>query len=125
VEIRRYYPGQPTAGLIYGEAMGTQWLSSSEKIAAGHHHFIDGGWNKMRIVAQGPRIQTWVNGQLIEDLVNEDAYRSHPRGFIGLQVHGLTGHEFGVREYNMDLRAPLVMKWRNIRVRPLPNSHSR
>lgn len=119
VEIRRYYAGQPTTGLLYGEAMGTGWLSSREKIAEGHRHFIDGGWNKMRIVARGPRIQTWVNGQLVEDLVNEDVYRSHPRGFIGLQIHGLTGREPGFREHGLSTHAPLVMKWRNIRVRPL------
>ena len=120
MEIRRYYPQQPTTGMIYGEAMGTQWLSSAEKISAGHRHFVDEGWNKLRIVAEGPRIRTWVNGQLIEDLVNEDAYRSHPRGFIGLQVHGLNGWEHGFREHGMNTRTPLTMKWRAIRVRSLP-----
>lgn len=25
------------------------------------------GWNKLRIVARGPRIQSWVNGHEIED----------------------------------------------------------
>jgi quinoprotein glucose dehydrogenase len=119
VEIRRRYPGQPTTGMIYGEAMGTQWLSAPEKIAAGHEHFIAEGWNRLRIVARGPRIQTWVNDQLVEDLVNEAAFRSHPRGFIGLQVHGLNGWEFGFHEHGMTTRTPLTMKWRNIRVREL------
>ena len=119
VEIRRYYPGQPVAGLLYGEAMGTGWLSTQEKIAAGHRHFQDDGWNRLRIVARGPRIQTWVNGELVEDFDNEDVYRTHPRGFIGLQVHGLTGRESGFQESGMSTRTPLVMKWRNIRVRPL------
>jgi quinoprotein glucose dehydrogenase len=102
--------------------MGTQWLSSAEKIAAGHRHFIDEGWNKLRIVAEGPRIRTWVNGQLVEDLINEDAYRSHPRGFIGLQVHGLNGWEYGFREHGMNTRTPLTMKWRAIRIKPPPRS---
>jgi quinoprotein glucose dehydrogenase len=122
VEIRRHYPEQPTTGMIYGEAMGTQWLSSPEKIAAGHRHFIDEGWNKLRIVAQGPRIRTWVNGELIEDSTNEAVHRSHPRGFIGLQVHGLNGWEYGFRELGMNTRTPLTMKWRAIRVRPLPKN---
>ena len=52
VEVRRFYLGQPTTGLLYGEALGTNWLSSPEKIAAGHHFFIEEGWNKLRIVAR-------------------------------------------------------------------------
>ena len=119
VEIRRYYPGQQTTGLLYGEAMGTGWFSSKEKQTQGHRHFIDEGWNKLRIVARGPRIQTWVNGQLIEDLVLEDAHRTHPRGFVGLQIHGLNGREPGFKENGLSVNVPLVMKWRNIRVREL------
>ncbi|MBA2602705.1 MAG: PQQ-binding-like beta-propeller repeat protein [Acidobacteria bacterium] len=122
VEVRRFYPEQPTTGLLYGEALGTGWLSSQTKIDQGHRHFIDEGWNKLRIVANGPRIQTWVNGQPVEDLVNEAVYRTHPKGFIGLQVHGLSE-----REINTPIHAgsgvtpsqPMVMKWRNIRIRPL------
>ncbi len=119
VEIRRTYPGQPTTGLFYGEAMGTGWFSSPEKQAQGHRHFIDDGWNKLRIVARGPRIQSWVNGHLIEDLVLDEAYRSHPRGFIGLQIHGLNGREPGFKENGLSVSVPLVMQWRNIRVREL------
>jgi quinoprotein glucose dehydrogenase len=118
VEIRRSYAGLPTAGLIYGEALGTGWLSAQEKIDAGHRHFHAEGWNKLRIVAEGPRIQAWVNGELVEDLVNEDVYRRHPRGFIGLQVHGLNGREPGFQEHGLSTRTPLVVKWRNIRIRP-------
>ena len=100
MEIRRYYKGLPTTGLLYGEAMGTNWLSSQQKIDEGHPHFINEGWNKLRIVAQGPRIQTWVNGQLVEDIVNEQVYKTHARGFIGLQIHGLSE-----RELNMPIHA--------------------
>jgi quinoprotein glucose dehydrogenase len=122
VEIRRTYKGQPATGLLYGEALGTNWLSSQQKIDEGHRHFIDEGWNKLRIVARGPRIQTWVNGNPVEDLVNEAVYETHSRGFIGLQIHGLSE-----REINQPIHAgsgvttsqPLVIKWRNIRIRPL------
>ena len=79
VEIRRFYKGQPATGLLYGEALGTGWLSSQQKIDEGHPHFVDEGWNKLRIVARGPRIQTWVNGQPVEDLINEEVYKTHPR----------------------------------------------
>ena len=120
VEIRRYYKGEPATGLLYGEAMGTNWLSSQEKIDHGHHFFIDEGWNTLRIVARGPRIQTWVNGNLVEDLVNEDVYRSHPKGFIGLQIHGLSEREVNLHpEFGITPRQPLAIKWRHIRIRPL------
>jgi len=121
VEIRRSYKGEPATGLLYGEAMGTNWLSAQEKIDAGHHHFIDEGWNTLRIVARGPRIQTWVNGNLVEDLVSEDVYKSHPKGFIGLQIHGLSEREVNLHpEFGITTKQPLTIKWRHIRVRPLP-----
>ena len=108
VEMQRNHrPGTPTTGLIYGEALGTGWLSSAEKIQNGHHYLHNDGWNKMRIVAKGPRIQTWVNGQAVEDLTNVEVYKTHPRGFIGLQMHGIEN------------TGPFVMKWRNIRIRQL------
>ncbi len=122
LEIRRYYPGQPTTGVLYGEALGTGWLSSQQKVENGHRYFVDEGWNKLRLVARGPRIQTWVNGHLIEDLTNEDVYKTHTKGFIGLQIHGI-----GDREIKDPVHAgrsitksqPLIVKFRNIRVRPL------
>jgi quinoprotein glucose dehydrogenase len=122
VEIRRYYEGQPTTGTLYGEALGTSWLTSKEKIAAGHRHFVADGWNHLRIVAAGPRIRTWVNGQLVEDLVNERVHRTHPRGFIALQIHGITGNEPEARRLGLRAEEPLVMKWRQLRIRPLPSA---
>ena len=118
VEIRRYYEGQPTTGTLYGEALGTGWLSSEQTLKNGHRHFVDEGWNRLRIVARGPRIQTWVNGHLVEDLVNNEVYQTHAKGFIGLQIHGLNGNEPGFKENELTTREPLLMKWRNIRIRP-------
>jgi quinoprotein glucose dehydrogenase len=122
VEVRRYYKEQPTTGLLYGEALGTGWLSSPQKIQQGHRHFIDDGWNKLRVVANGPRIETWVNGHAVESLVREDVYATNPRGYIGLQMHGLSEREIAQAIYAgsaVTAREPLVNKWRNIRIRPL------
>jgi quinoprotein glucose dehydrogenase len=124
-EIRRFYKGLPTTGMMYGEALGIGWLSSQKKIEAGHHYSVDEGWNKLRIVARGPRIQTWVNGHLIEDLVNEEVYKTHAKGFFGLQVHGLTDRELALpinAGMGVTKSQPLVVKFRNIRVRRL-SSH--
>jgi quinoprotein glucose dehydrogenase len=122
VEIRRYYPGLPTTGVLYGEALGTGWLSSQRKIEEGHRYFVDEGWNKLRIVARGPRIQTWVNGHAVEDLTNEEVYQTHAKGFIGLQVHGISERELSQPAHaglGITKSQPLLVKWRNIRVRPL------
>jgi quinoprotein glucose dehydrogenase len=123
VEIRRTYKGLPATGHIYGEAMGTNWLTSQQKIQEGHPYFVNDGWNKVRIVARGPRLQTWVNGQPVEDIVNEAVYKTHPRGFIGLQIHGLSQREVDANpEARISTSQPLPIKWRNIRIRRLKGS---
>ena len=123
VEIRRTYKGLPATGHIYGEAMGTNWLTSQKKIDEGHPHFVNDGWNKLRIVAKGPRIQTWVNGQPVEDIVNEAVYKTHVRGFIGLQIHGLGQREVDANPgAGITTSQPLLIKWRNIRIKPVPKT---
>ena len=108
VELQRNHrPGTPTTGLIYGEALGTGWLSSEEKINNGHHFLFNEGWNQIRIRAEGPRIQTWVNGHPVEDLTLEEVFKTHSRGFIGLQMHGMPDGRL------------YTMRWRNIRIREL------
>lgn len=108
VELQRNHrQGTPTTGLIYGEALGTGWLSPEEKIKNGHHYLFNDGWNRVRIVAKGPRIQTWVNGHAVEDLVLEEVYQTHSRGFIGLQMHGMEDSRL------------YTMRWKNIRIREI------
>lgn len=96
------------SGYIYGEAMG-DWRTPKERLKQ-HKHFKNGEWNHFRIVAQGPRIQVWLNGEKIEDLTDEEIYKTHPKGYIGLQVHGIG---------NKDLPKPLEVAWKNIRIREL------
>lgn len=105
VEIEASGSKGAEAGYIYGEATGRGWLTPDERRKP-HTHFQDGEWNKYRVVAKGPRIQTWINGEPIADLTDEEIYKTHPKGFIGLQVHGIkkgTG--------------PYEVAWRNIRIK--------
>ncbi|MCA9144505.1 MAG: DUF1080 domain-containing protein [Planctomycetaceae bacterium] len=95
------------AGYIYGEATGRGWLTTEDRLIP-HKHMKDGEWNKFRIVAKGPRIQTWINDQAIEDLTDEAIYETHPKGFIGLQVHGIKAGT-----------GPFDVAWRNIRIKEL------
>lgn len=105
VEIEKS-PGQ--SGYIYGEATGYGWLSPEpqQKPEASHSYIRNGEWNKYRVVADGPRIQTWINGQHVADLTHEGIYKTHPAGKIGLQVHGI-GRGTG----------PYQVAWKNIRIR--------
>lgn len=93
------------SGYIYGEACGG-WMTPADRRKP-HKVFKDGEWNKYRIVAEGARIQTWINGEPIEDLTHEERFKTHPRGFIGLQVHGVGN------------RGPFQVAWRKIRIKPL------
>ena len=93
------------AGYIYGEACGG-WMTPKDKLVK-HKHYKDGEWNKYRIVANGPRIQTWINGNQVSDLTDEAKFESHPKGFIGLQVHGVGN------------RGPYEVSWKNIRIKKL------
>ena len=108
--------------MFYGEALTTGWLTSQQKIDQGHLYSVNEGWNKLRIVAKGPRIQSWVNGGLVDDVTNEEVYKTHKRGFIGLQVHSVTDREINLPvhgQLGITPRQPLIVKFRNIRVRPL------
>jgi hypothetical protein len=93
-------PGE--AGYVYGEATGRNWISPTQPP---HSHLKNGEWNQYHIRAVGKRIQTWINGTLIEDITDPLSFDS---GFIGLQVHGI-GKEEG----------PYDVRWKSIEIRDL------
>ena len=105
VEIEAGGPNGCTAGYVYGEATGRGWLTPADRLKP-HKHFKANEWNQYRIIAKGPRIQTFLNGVEIENLVDEPIYETHPSGFIGLQVHGIPRDA-----------GPFEVAWRNIRIR--------
>ena len=95
-----------TSGYIYGEATGRGWITPN-KDRQKHKNFVDKQWNKFRVVAKGNNIQVWVNGVQVSDLKDEAIAKSHPKGFIGLQVHGVGG------------AGPFTVAWRNIKIKEL------
>ncbi len=101
-------PGQ--AGWIYGEATGRGWISpepgNKDKKVSQHSHFRNGEWNHYRVVAEGSRIRTWINGAPVADLTDESLFKTHPQGKIALQVHSI-GKNTG----------PFQVAWRNIRIK--------
>jgi opacity protein-like surface antigen len=107
VEIEASGAKGAEAGYVYGEATGLGWLTSKEDLKP-HKTMKDGEWNKFRVVAKGATISTWINGRQIEELTHAGIYKTHPKGFIGLQVHGIrkgTG--------------PYDVAWKNIRIKVL------
>ena len=106
-KLRRVEVVEPRAAFVYGEATGRGWLTPESRLK-NHQHFKDDDWNHYRVVAKGPRIQTFINGEPIEDLNDAEIYETHAKGFIGLQVHGI-GRQSG----------PYEVAWRNIRIREL------
>lgn len=103
--------GPGFAGFIYGEATGRGWLSPepSEENSR-HDYFRNGEWNHYRIIAEGARIRTFINGILIADLADEEIYATHPKGHIGLQVHGIG---------NKTELHPMTASWRNLYIREI------
>jgi len=106
VEIEASGKHGAEAGYIYGEACGG-WMTPKAELKK-HKHFKDHEWNLYRIVAKGPRIQVWINGEPISDLTDEEKFKSHPKGFIGLQVHSI-GRGQG----------PWTVAWKNIKLKEL------
>ena len=103
VEIAKS-PGH--AGYLYGERAGG-WMTPQEQRIQ-HSHLKNEDWNHYRIVANGPRIQTWINGNAVSDLVDEERYKDHAEGFIGLQVHSARAET-----------GSLFAAWRNLRIKEL------
>lgn len=94
------------AGYVYGEAAGGWMTPDSDRKPT--DYFIDGQWNSYRVVAFGNQIETWINGHQISNLTHEERYKSHPKGFIGLQVHGIGAGQ-----------GPYEVRWRNLKLRDL------
>ena len=106
VEIEATKGNGAESGYIYGEACGG-WMTPKDQLKP-HKHFKNGEWNKYRVLAEGARIQTWVNGNQVSDLVDEEKLKTHPKGFIGLQVHGIRKGS-----------GPYSVAWRNVKVREI------
>lgn len=74
------------AGFVYDEAR-RGWLSKDRDDPAKRAAFRRGEWNRYRVLCEGPRIRTWVNGVPVADVVDPLA----TNGFVGLQVHSVRG----------------------------------
>ena len=97
------------AGNFWDEARRAKWLDDFANKPEARAAFKDNQWNRYRIVAQGDRIRSWVNGVPCADFRDS----TDAKGFIGLQVHGIKAGT-----------GPYEVRWKNIRLRELKPGES-
>ncbi|HBE71536.1 MAG TPA: DUF1080 domain-containing protein [Planctomycetaceae bacterium] len=78
-------PGR--SGHIFNQGNGA-WITPKEDWTR-NELMVNGEWNKLRVLAVGPRIQTWINGKQVADVTDDEAFAKYPSGVIALQVHGV------------------------------------
>ena len=108
VEFAAKNPNRGTrSGNIFGQGWGT-WLTPSDKIR--NHTFVKGGeWNHVRVLAIGDEVTTWINGnKVVTTTIPADRHKTNPKGFIGLQLHGIKAGT-----------GPFEAAWRKIRIREI------
>jgi len=88
------------SGGLY-EERGRGWLDPLEGQEEARAAFRVGEWNEYRILCQGARVQSWVNGVLCADWEEPGGPRT---GVIAFQVHG-----------GQDTR----VQWRDLRIREI------
>ena len=79
-------PGR--SGHIFGQGNG-RWFTPAADLER-NSLMINGSWNKVRVLAKGKNIQTWINGEPVSDVTLDDEIdQKYPKGVIALQVHGV------------------------------------
>lgn len=101
-------PGR--SGHIFNQGNGA-WITTKENLTA-NDLMVNGQWNKLRVLAVGPRIQAWINGKQVADVTDDGVYAKYPFGVIALQVHGVKNSPEKVRH----------VSFRSIRVRRLESA---
>lgn len=80
------------------------WLTPLVDRPYARRAYRPGDWNQIRVLAEGGRIRTWVNGIPAADLLDAMGQAGH----LGLQVHNVGT--------NQD---PMKVEWRHMRLREL------
>ncbi|WP_286177276.1 3-keto-disaccharide hydrolase [Rhodopirellula sp. JC639] len=104
-------PGR--SGHIFNQGNGA-WITPKEDLAR-NELMVNRKWNKLRVLAAGPRIQTWINGEQVADVTDDEAYAKYSSGVIALQVHGVKKSPETARH----------VSFRSIRVRKVESASGR
>jgi hypothetical protein len=90
-----------SAGIF--EEAGRGWLHNLKDNEVARKAFKQNEWNKVKIIAIGDHLRTWINGVPAADLKDDKT----AQGFIALQVHSV---RYADEKY---------VSWKNIRIREL------
>lgn len=101
-------PGR--SGHIFNQGNGA-WITTQKDLTR-NEAMVNGQWNKLHVLAVGPRIQTWINDKPVADVTDNKAFANYPSGVIALQVHGVKNSPEKTRH----------VSFRSIRVRNLESA---
>jgi hypothetical protein len=79
--------GKGWYGKLYDESRRNKVVGEAKDLKAATAAIHEGEWNEYRVCAEGPRIQSWINGVPALDYTEPDPMVIHD-GQIGIQVHG-------------------------------------
>lgn len=96
-----------TAGLFDQSRKG--WRYTVEYNPEVKSAYKAGDWNKIKVIASGNRIATWLNGVNVSNLVETET----ETGFIALQVHAGGGIKIGKKT-----------RWRNINITKIDENYA-
>lgn len=114
--------GDRFSGIIYGENFRGILADRGQQTKIGEDHKPSvtgrtgedealvkaakkGDWNEYRIVAQGFKLQNYINGQLMAEVLDEDVQMRRRGGLLALQLHA---------------GAPMKVQFRNLKLKRLP-----
>ena len=89
-------------GNFWDEGRRTKWLDETVNAEDKQEAYKPGEWNRIRIIAKGNRIQSFVNDVPVADFTDD----RDSEGLIGLQVHSIKKGS-----------GPYQVSWRNLRIR--------
>lgn len=108
------YPGQrvqlpAVTGPIEEYAKNNVWTAAKLIASLGNIDSLklaikDDDWNELRVVAKGNKLQHYINGVLMSDVIDDDIKNRKMEGLLGFQVH---------------VGPPMTMSVRSIRLRKL------
>ena len=96
------------SGNVRSNVKNNAWQSREVVETLGHidslKTHINAGWNECHLIIKGNRLQHYVNGTLMSDVIDEDAINRSASGHLGMQVH---------------VGPPMKVAYRNIRLKKL------
>ncbi|MCM8537176.1 MAG: DUF1080 domain-containing protein [Lentisphaeraceae bacterium] len=93
------------SGFIFGQGW-KGWITPKERET--NSYMKKATWNKVRCVAIGKNIKTWINGQFVQEtIIPNERHATNSKGFIALQCHGIKSG------------GPYKVAWKNIRIKEL------